>query len=283
MVELEERKESELTLEEKKKKVSKLRPIDDVFFEVLAEDEGVCEEILRTILKDPSLTVKDVIVQSSKRNLYGRSVRLDALCVLGNGEKCNIEVQRSDSDNRLKRIRFNASVITTKDSQTAERFKDVGNLYVVFISENDFIGGGKTIYHVDSVLRETGKVVDDGLRRILVNAKVDDGSEIAELMQCFLQCNVESKKFKRLTKRAKYLKEEGGVDSMCAVMKEYEDIARAEGKEEGREEGILEGAIKGTIETLVELNSPETRIIDKIMEKFDLTEKVAREYISQYA
>ena len=67
------------------------------------------------------------------------------------------------------------------------------------------------------------------------------------------------------------------------VMKEYEDIARAEGKEEGREEGILEGAIKGTIETLVELNSPETRIIDKIMEKFDLTEKVAREYISQYA
>ena len=70
-----------MTLEEKKQKVAKLRPIDDVFFEVLADDIGVCEEILRTILGDPALIVEDVIVQSSKRNLYGRSVRLDALCI----------------------------------------------------------------------------------------------------------------------------------------------------------------------------------------------------------
>lgn len=109
--------EKQLTLEQKKQKVQDFRPIDDVFFEVLADDELFCQEILRIILEDEKLIVNDVIVQSSERNLYGRSVRLDALCTLGNGEKCNIEVQRSDNDNLLKRVRFNAASITMKESQ----------------------------------------------------------------------------------------------------------------------------------------------------------------------
>lgn len=87
-----------LTEDEKKARVAKLRPIDDVFFEALAQNPKVCQEILRVILEDDKLVVNDVITQNSERNIYGRSVRLDALCTLGTGEKCNIEVQRSDND-----------------------------------------------------------------------------------------------------------------------------------------------------------------------------------------
>lgn len=42
--------ERELTLEEKEQKVKDLRPIDDVFFEVRADDIGFCQEMLRIIL-----------------------------------------------------------------------------------------------------------------------------------------------------------------------------------------------------------------------------------------
>ncbi len=94
------------TAEEKIARVKDFRLIDDVFFEVFAEDKAACEEILRTILEDDGLTVIDVVVQSSERNLYGRSVRLDALCTLGNGEKANIEVQRADNDDHFRRVRF---------------------------------------------------------------------------------------------------------------------------------------------------------------------------------
>ena len=52
----------------------------NVFFEVFASDIPACQEILRTIIEDDDLIVNDVIVQSSERNIYGRSVRLDALC-----------------------------------------------------------------------------------------------------------------------------------------------------------------------------------------------------------
>ena len=134
----------ELTLEEKEEKVRDFRPIDDAFFETLADDRAFCQEILRVILSDKKLVVEDVIVQNSKRNLYGRSVRLDALCTLGNGTKCNIEVQRSNNDNHLKRVRYNAASIAVVDSQRGDKFRELEDLYVVYISEFDVFHGGYT-------------------------------------------------------------------------------------------------------------------------------------------
>ncbi|MCI8428048.1 MAG: hypothetical protein HFJ03_11075, partial [Lachnospira sp.] len=74
------------------------RPIDDVLFEVLASDKDFCQEILRVILEDEALIVEEVEVQKEEKNLVGRSVRLDALCILGDGTLCNVEVQRSNND-----------------------------------------------------------------------------------------------------------------------------------------------------------------------------------------
>ena len=211
-----------MTLEEKKEQVKNFRPIDDTFFEVLADDIGVCQEMLRIILEDEKLIVKDVIVQSSERNLYGRSVRLDALCILGNGKKCNVEVQRSNKDHHLKRVRFNASVITVRDSQTDDKFEETIDLIVVYISEFDIFKRGRVIYHVDSVIRETQEKVDDGLERVFVNTAVKDGTTISEYMDCFLQKEIDNAKFPKLTNRVHYLKhEEGGVQKMCEVMEQY--------------------------------------------------------------
>ena len=218
-----------MTLEEKIAKIKDLRPIDDVFFEVLADDKGVCEEILRTILEDKNLIVEDVIVQSSKRNIYGRSVRLDALCRLGNGSRCNIEVQRADSDNHLRRARFNAASITVKDSEPGDDFKNVIDLYVVYISEFDFLKGGLTTYHVDKTIRENGQVIDDGFHEIFVNTVIDDGSDIADLMSCFEKKEVNSKKFPKLSNRVTELKTtEGGAGAVCEVMQKYEEEAKEE-------------------------------------------------------
>lgn len=243
--------DNQLTLEQKKRKVQDFRPIDDVFFEVLANDVPFCEELLRTILEDQKLVVNDVIVQSSERNMYGRSVRLDALCTLGNGEKCNIEVQRSDNDDHLKRVRFNASSITVKESQVGDRFEDVAEVYVVYISEFDIFDGERTIYHVENVIRETGEQVDDGLHRIFVNTVYNDGSDIADLMSCFTQKQVNNPKFPVLTRRMNELKnEEGGLNIMCEVMQKYEQIAAKKERIEA-------------IQNMIELGLSEEKILTK--------------------
>lgn len=92
--------------------------------EVFAEDKEACQEMLRVLPEDDGLTVLDMVVQSSKRNIYGRSVRPDALCTLGNGKKCNIEVQRADDDDHFRRVCFNAASITVKEGSRISTLMD---------------------------------------------------------------------------------------------------------------------------------------------------------------
>lgn len=173
-------------------------------------------------MEDDSLIVEDVIVQRSVRNIYGRSVRLDALCVLGDGTRCNIEVQRTNSDNHLKRARYNAACITARETEPGENFENIPSIIIVYISEADFLGYGKTIYHIDKVIRENNKKIDDGLKEVFVNTSVNDGTKIAELMQCFMQKEVHNSKFPKLSSRVRYLKEEeGGISTMCDLMEKY--------------------------------------------------------------
>lgn len=215
-----------ITFKEKEEKVKDLRPIDDVFFEVLANDVNFCQEMLQILLEDKDLVVTDVVVQSSERNLYGRSVRLDALCVLGNGKKCNVEVQRSDNDDHLRRVRFNAASIVVKDSQEGEKFEQIEDIIVVYISQFDIFKADRVLYHVDSTIRETGNRVDDGLYRVFVNTEVKDGTTVSEYMGCFLKKEVNNSKFPAFTKRMNALKhEERGLDAVCEVMEKYEQKA----------------------------------------------------------
>lgn len=210
------------TLEERIKKIKEFRPIDDTFFEVLADDAPFCQEILRVILEDNKLIVKSVTVQKDEKNLVGRSVRLDALCELGDETKCNIEIQRSDNDNHFKRIRYNASCITASETEPGKKFENVPSVIVVYISEFDLLERGKTVYHIEKAVRETGQVIDDGLKIVCVNTKIDDGTEIAELMKLFLQKEVNSPKFPVFSSRMNYIKHsEGGNSQMCKVMEEY--------------------------------------------------------------
>ena len=58
-----------------------------------------------------------------------------------------MEVQRSNKDHHLKRVRFNASVITVRDSQTDDKFEETIDLIVVYISEFDIFKRGRVIYH----------------------------------------------------------------------------------------------------------------------------------------
>ena len=219
-----------MNIEEKLKDIAKLRPIDDVFFELFADDVMVCQEMLRIIMEEPELIVSEVTVQDSNNNIYGRSVRLDALCTFKDGSKCNIEVQRSDNDNHLKRTRYNAAMITVRDSEKGVKFEDINDIYVVYISEFDIFKRGRVIYHLDNVLRETGKSYDDGLHRIFVNTEIKDGSIISELMSCFEMEMVENPKFPEFSRRMKEIKSTvGGQKAMCEIMEKYENIAKAEG------------------------------------------------------
>ena len=216
-----------------RKIIRNLRPIDDALFAVLAEDKAVIQEMLRVFLSDDKLVVTEVIPQRSIANLLGRAIRLDALCRLGDGRRCNVEIQRADNDDHLRRVRYNASGITWSATNKGTKFSDVPDVCVIYISEFDFLGGGCTIYHVDNVIRETGQTVDNGLEMIFINANIADGSKIADLMRCFLQSNVSNPEFPALSKKMDEIKNtEKGVNEMSSVIERYyqEDLQKEKTK-----------------------------------------------------
>ena len=145
--------------------VEKLNIIDDTLFQKMVEDIGFCEEVISTILEQ-KVIVKKVTPQNSIKNLQGRSVILDALCVLENGKDCNIEVQKADDDNHVKRVRYNTSCITANITDPGSKFEEVPNVIGIYISKFDMFKSGKTVYHIDRVIRETGKIQDNGLQEI---------------------------------------------------------------------------------------------------------------------
>jgi len=191
-------------------RIQQFRPIDDTFFEVLADDVPFCQEILRVIIDDGKLIVKSVAVQKDEKNLVGRSVRLDVLCILSDGTLANIEVQRSNNDNHFKRVRYNAACITTSETEPGTKFENVPNVIMVYISEFDLLKGGRTAYHVEKTVKETGEVIEDGLKEVYVNTKIDDGTDLGELMQMFNQEEVNNPKFPEFTKRMNYIKHSEG-------------------------------------------------------------------------
>ena len=152
----------------------------------------------------------------------------------------------------LERVRFNASVITVRDSQTDDKFEETIDLIVVYISEFDIFKRGRVIYHVDSVIRETQEKVDDGLERVFVNTAVKDGTTISEYMDCFLQKEIDNAKFPKLTNRVYYLKhEEGGVNAVCEIMRKY--------SEEVAEKVILEDYTESEYNTAIAELQSESR------------------------
>ena len=228
-----------------------LNPIDDLMFRKMAEHKEFCEEILRVILGDYELVVTDNMQQFDIKNLQGRSVVLDAKCITGDGRYINIEVQKANDDNHLKRVRYNASVLTANVTETGKQFEFVPDICIIFISAFDLFKGNLPLYHVVKTVKETGQVIEDGLTEVYVNAAVDDGSKLAKLMKVFTKNDVYDEADFPVTSeiKARFKKDEGGTVKMDATlqkwMQESEEIGEKRGEKRGREEGIMLGKEEG--------------------------------------
>ena len=252
--------------------VQQLNIIDDTLFQKMAEDPEFCEEMISTILKQ-KVIVKKVTPQNSVKNLQGRSVVLDALCELENGEECNVEVQKADDDDHQRRVRYNTSCITANITEPGTKFKNVPNVIGIYISKFDMFHAGQTIYRVERVIRETGEVVDNGLQEIYVNTKIDDGTDIAELMRIFTETDrYDFEKFPRVSFRKKQFKEsEGGKEEVCDLVENY--------AKERAEEAAKEAARRATEEATKKATEEATNSAKKLFEN-GVDYEVVRESIS---
>jgi predicted transposase/invertase (TIGR01784 family) len=225
------------TFEEQKAFLARMNVIDDQFFQKVVEDREVCEEILRILLQKPDLHVVDYQAQRHLRNIGAHSVILDLLCQDDTGALFNVEVQKADNDDHQKRMRFNISNIDTTFVEKGIDYKDLPDVFAIFLSQFDLFQENRTTYHVHRAITETGTRVENGIHEIYINTAIDDGTAISQLMQFFLHSVGDNPLFPKLTKRVHYFKEEQkGVAAMTNVFEEYaEERAKERVKEAQRE------------------------------------------------
>jgi len=200
--------------------VKQLNVMDDTLFHKVVEDPEVCEELLRVFLQDAELVIISSTPQKFLRNVENRSVIVDAYCEGTNEKKYAVEMQKGDYDDHQKRVRYIGSNVDTRITEKGIEFKDIPDVYVIYLTKFDAFGKKKTVYHIDRTIQEAGDVVDNGFHEIYINAEIDDGSETAKLMQYIKHAEGENEAFKKLSARVHYLREEG-THTMCDAVEAY--------------------------------------------------------------
>ena len=216
----EERFDFEKKHEEDLQRLRGFRLLDDDFMSKVFEDKGCVEFLLQIILKRDGLKVTNVSSQYVIKNLQGRSVRLDILAVDQQNQVYNIEIQRDG---------YNSSLIDANVTEPGEQYQNLNETYVVFITENDVLGENLPIYHVDRIIRETGKMFNDQSHIIYVNSQIKDETALGKLMHDFTCTNAKDMYYEVLADRVHYFKEdEKGVAIMCKAMEDMRNEAARE-------------------------------------------------------
>ena len=211
-----------------------LRIIDDALWRLIAEQKGVCQEILRTFLQDDALIVQSVTAQDTIKSLH-REITLDAKCVLGDGTICNIEMQKGDANDDIRRVRFHASSLTANHTPKGTEFKDVPAVKILYITEYDALKNGRAVTHITRCMKsENGyQPIDDGEDIIFANTEIKDDSRESELLQLFLRTDAfHEKMYPNLSEAVNYFKQsEGGKCEMCKSIESYGKLLVEEEKE----------------------------------------------------
>ena len=202
-------------------KIQRMCLMDDVFFNVCLDDSPECVElILQIVMDEPELKVQSVTTQRTITNLNYHGVRFDVMAT-AKGKVYDIEVQRADEGAIPQRARYNSYMIGVRELHSGKKYNELPESYVIFITAHDVIGDGLPIYHIDRVIRETGRAFADGDHIIYINGENRDDTALGRLMQDFF-CKEPNKMFySTLSKRARYFKEdEIGVSKLSEITQE---------------------------------------------------------------
>ena len=233
--------------------IKNLRLIDDIFFSVFFDNNVKdTEYVLRIILDKPDLKVLEVQPQKTLENLFGRSVRFDVFATDDEGKLYNVEVQRADAGALPTRARYNSAMLDYHTAKKREKFSELPDTFVIFITENDVLKGGEPIYHIDRVIKETGTNFNDGTHIIYVNGsyKGNIRNALVDLIHDFFCTNPADMRHKQLAERAHFEKtNRGEMEKLGNFSDELEQRGELKGRREGEKKSLLEN-IRSLMETM---------------------------------
>lgn len=166
------------------KKFKDLTIRDAFMFAAVMSDPEICRRVLELAI---GISIAEVHVQTEKTMVYHseyHGVRLDVYAADEARTRFNVEMQVSLQKYLPKRGRYYHAQLDMDALRTGESYEALPNTYVIFICDFDPFTDGLYRYSTGTLCRETGKMVNDGVETIYLNAYGQNQDEVpAELVQ----------------------------------------------------------------------------------------------------
>lgn len=174
---------------------------------------------MHVILGREDLKITSAKTQVTLKGLM-REVSLDILAEDAEGRKYNIEFQRKSKGAEPERARMNASLIDANSLDKGEDFTALPEVYVIFITEHDVLGGGLPLYTIEWRINETGEIFGCRSHIVYVNgAHRDLETALGKLVHDIFCEKPDEMYYASLAEKVRYFKEdEKGVETMSEVM-----------------------------------------------------------------
>lgn len=285
-----------------RRSLEELNVLDDFLFQemITRDEEGkqFCRILLKTILGKNIGQVK-VIPQKSilggGTNQHGIKIDayIEAEAEQMSKEDTDVEVQTEIYDiepnkyptkSEARRTRYYHALIDTKILKSGAEYEKLKNVVIIMILPYDPFGKNRMVYTIKrQCVEDTSVSYKDGATTIYLYTKGVEGNpsqELRDMLQYLensIEANVKNHDLANIHKLMNEVKhdEEVGISYMKSW--ELEQIY----KETGRQEGIKEG-IKALVETCEEIGISQEETLQKIQQKFSLSQDAAQEYIKEY-
>ena len=222
--------------------IERMRLMDDDFMSKCLENAPECIELmLQIILGKKDLKVIKSQTEYPIKSLQGRGVRFDVFARDSEGKEYDIEIQRANKGAEPKRARYNSALMDANALKSSDDFGKLRDTYVIFITENDVMGGGKEVYTIERTIQELrGKTFGDGTHIIYVNGATRSATKIGKLVHDLLCRDVAKMYFDVLRKRVgEFKNSDEGRRTMCEAVERIAERRAAEGKAEGKRETMI--------------------------------------------
>lgn len=269
--------ELQLRYEKYKRILGELTLMSDIFMRNVFKKRECTECVLQVIMNQTGLRVVDQIIQKDYKNLQGRSAVLDCVAVGSEGSRFNVEIQQEKEGAIPKRSRYHSGLLDMNSLEAGQDFDELKETYVIFITRDDILGYGLSIYHVNRTIEENGENFMDGTHIIYVNAERQDDTDLGRLMHDFHCKRADDIYSEILAERVRELKEtEEGVEYMCREMDQIYQDGMAKGMADGIEAGELK-AKKETVISLADMGFP----VEKIAQAVNFSVQKVQEWIAE--
>ncbi len=224
-------------------------------FAAALSDPDTCRLVLEIILgtKLSTITVhhEDTVLLSSDF----RSVRFDIYAKDELEVSYNVEAQNANERNLPKRSRFHQAELDVASLKPGEHFEDLKPVYVIFICTFDPFGQGLYRYTFENRCEENGMSLEDGAKRIFLNTKGKNESDVPKELVHFLRYmqhstdeyveEVKDVNISKLHSKVKDLKRLRGLEEKFMTGEEMLIARERLGREEGHSVGLTEGLAEG--------------------------------------